>query len=83
MRSDGDDQTREHADAAILVQLADAIELLFEYRIDAEIAHQAGRHADAGGVGQRDAQRRKTLVRERAEMAPAADLELSGEARLL
>src|ERR1700712_3486362 len=70
---------REDSDAAIVV-VADAIEFLFEHRIDAGILRQRCRHAGADRTRQRQALRREALIVESSEMMPAADLELAVEA---
>src|SRR5665213_222297 len=71
----------EHADAAIGI-LADAIKLLLENRIDAEVAGERGPHATGSGVRQRKPGGAEALVGEVSEMTPAADLEFAGETRI-
>src|SRR5665213_3234144 len=71
----------KNPDAAVVV-LADAVQLLFENRVDPEIAGQIGGTGSGRHAGQRNSGSTKTLVGKVAKMAPAAKLELSGQARI-
>src|SRR5665213_1158627 len=71
----------KNPDAAIGV-LADAVEFLFENRVDTEIAGQRGGNPVGRHAGQRTPGSAEALVGKVAKMAPAAKLELSGKARI-
>jgi hypothetical protein len=68
----------EHTDPAI-VAVRHAVNLLLEDRPSTDVSCQQQGLAGATGSGERAAVRRELLIRERAKVPPAAELDLAGQ----